>query len=375
MMTSLLPTGSIRRSGRCLRIFSISTAGLVLLGSLIGVLGSLVLPSIASATTTVTLYASPKGSGSCTSSSSPCSLGAAIITAGSSTYSGDAVTVDLVDGSSGTCTASTCIFDGNFSVSGTSEASLTIEGSGTGSASSTASVLNGSNSGTTFYNSANFPVTLENLTVTGGNAGSGDYGGGIFNQGTMTVTDSTISGNSASDGGGILNNGGSTMTVVDSTISENSAGGGGGISAYGNMTVVDSTISGNNATYDDGGGILNSGGFFNSTITLAGSIVADQTSGGNCAGTTIIDAGYNLSNGTSCGFGTTSGSTSKDSVTNLDLSTTLANNGGPTETIAIPGSSAAAAFISSPATVTLGGISINLCSDTSYTTASGYKDN
>ena len=61
MMTSLLPAGSIRRFGRCLRIFSISTAGLVLLGSLIGVLGSLVLPSIAYAHNLITLVAIVKG--------------------------------------------------------------------------------------------------------------------------------------------------------------------------------------------------------------------------------------------------------------------------------------------------------------------------
>ena len=432
MMTSLLPAGSIRRFGRCLRIFSISTAGLVLLGSLIGVLGSLVLPSIASATTSVTLYASPDGSGSCTSSSSPCSLSTAISTASGSTYSEDAVTIDLVGGSSGTCTTSTC-FDGDFSVSGGSEASLTIEGSGTGSDSSAASVLNGNNSGTTFYDSATFAVTLENVTVTGGNAGFGFGGSGIFsngdgggiaNRGTLTVTDSTISGNTAIGGGGIYNGG--TMTVTDSTISGNTAtsayGGGiyngytmtvaystisantastygGGIANFGGtMTVADSTISGNTATSGSGGGIYNNSGTmtvadstisgntatsaygggvanFDGTMTLAGSIVADQTSGGNCNGS-VTDAGYNLSNDTSCKFGSPSGSsTSQDSVINLDLATTLANSGGQTETIAILGSSAAAAFISSPATVTLGGISINLCSDTSYTTSSGYKAN
>jgi hypothetical protein len=255
-------------------------------------------------------------------------------------------------------------------------------------------VLNGGGNGTTFYDSATFPVTLENVTVTGGSTSSYlsfGSGGGIYNGGNMTVADSTISGNTANyEGGGIYNNGGNmtvadstisgntagsngggisnagNMTVADSTISENIANAGGGISNAGNMTVADSTISGNTAAA--GGGIYNI-----STMTVAGSIVANQSSGSNCYGS-LTDAGYNLSSGTSCKFGTTSDSTSKDSVTNLDLGS-LADNGGPTETIAIPGSSAAAAFISSPATVTLGGISINLCSDTSYTTSSGYKAN
>ena len=479
MMTSLLPAGSIRRFGRCLRIFSISTAGLVLLGSMIGILGSLVLPSTASALSSspviTILPASPGGSStsSTCNSSSLCSLPHAISIA-DSIFSGDAVTIKLVSDSGGTCTTtSPCTFDGNFFVSSGSEASLTIEGTGTGSNSSAASVLNGGGTGSTLIltNSASFPVTLDNVTVTGGNS----YGGGITNAGTMTVTDSTISGNTASyEGGGIYNNGG-TMTVTDSTISGNTAGsnGGGGIFNYsgtmtvadstisgntassggggitnagtmtvtdstisgnstgsggsgggifnysGTMTVADSTISGNTASYDGGGiynnsststmtvtdstisdntassngggGIYNSSGtmtvadstisgnsssggggiYNNGTTTFAGSIVADQTSGGNCSGS-VIDAGYNLSNGTSCGFGTTSGSTSKDSVTNLDLSTTLANNGGPTETIAIPGSSAAAAFISSPATVTLGSSTVDLCGGSTTSSENSY---
>ena len=75
------------RLGRCLRIFSMGTAGLILLGSLIGVLGTLVLPSVASAATPIMLYASPNGSGTCTSSSSPCTLSTAISTAGGGTSS------------------------------------------------------------------------------------------------------------------------------------------------------------------------------------------------------------------------------------------------------------------------------------------------
>ena len=43
-------------------------------------------------------------------------------------------------------------------------------------------------------------ATLENLTITGGNAGIESSGGAIFNSGTLTLTNSTLSGNSASDG-------------------------------------------------------------------------------------------------------------------------------------------------------------------------------
>jgi hypothetical protein len=322
-----------------------------------------------------------------------------------------------------------CTFDGNFVVSRGSEASLTIEGTGTGSNSSAASVLDGGNPRTNNANTfsggirpgtspAPFPITLNNVTVTGIGIGifSGGFvvggtmpapnppisgnditvvgiDGGIFNNGTMTIVNSTISGNNVTGitnsgiGGGITNYG--TITITNSTINGNTAGSGGGIFNNGTMTIVNSTISGNNSP--NGAGIYNSRGtmtVINSTIsgnqngsgidnpagtvTVAGSIVADQTSGGNCIGT-ITDAGYNLSNGGSCGFGTQT-NTSASYVTNLNLGT-LASNGGATETVAIPGSSSAAAFITSPATVTLGSSTVDLCTDTSYTTASGYVAN
>ena len=379
--------------------FFIAICTVILAGGSLGVLGTLASPSVASASTFASLFASPNGTGTCTSSSSPCSLSTAITAAGGSTYGGDAVTIELEHADGSQCsTGSVCTFDGDFVVSTGDEASLTIEGTGTGSDSSSASVLNGGGSGETINNSAYnpstatvYPVTLDNITVSGGS--SADGGAGIANNGAMTVVNSTISENTAtggSGGGGVEQGGASTMTIIDSTISGNSStNGGGGIANYGTMTVTDSTISGNSST--SGAGIYNSGGtmtvtdstisgnqngsgIYNptGTVTVAGSIVADQTSGGNCSGS-VTDAGYNLSDGGSCGFGTQT-STSASYITNLDLGT-LASNGGATETIAIPGSSAAAAFIASPATVTLGSSTVDLCTDTSYTTASGYVAN
>jgi hypothetical protein len=350
----------------------------------------------------VTLYATPSGGTSGCTSASPCSLSGAISVAGSSTYSGDDVTITLEHSTGLPCSASDkCTFSGTQSVSSGSEASLTIEGTATGSGSSADSVLDANGSGRAFTDSASFLVKLSNVTVTGGSANatgggidnnigatmtvtdstmsanSANDGGGIFNNGTMTVTDSTISDNNGgayggADGGGIYNNVGATMTVTDSTMSANSAPlDGGGIfnNSGGTMTVTDSTISDNStASYGDGGGIFN---FGSGPMTVAGSIVANQGDGGNCGGT-VTDAGYNLSSDTSCGFGTGTGS--KDSVTNLDLGT-LRNYGGPTETVPLGFGSAAASAISGQATVSLGGTKVELCSDTSYTTASDYLAN
>jgi hypothetical protein len=98
----------------------------------------------------------------------------------------------------------------------------------------------------------------------------------------------------------------------------------------GTFTVINSTFSGNSAS-NDGGGIFNGGG---STTTLKNTIVANSTHGKNCVNRQgkITDGGYNIEDGTSCGF-----SAAKNSLpsTNPKLASSLADNGGPTKTIAL----------------------------------------
>lgn len=134
-------------------------------------------------------------------------------------------------------------------------------------------------------------VTLDSLTLTGGNAQS-DPGGGINNSGTLTLNQSTLSGNEAKSGGGIYNSG--TLTLNQCTFAGNSAEDGGGIYNNGTLTLIQSTIAGNSGAYGvgiyntgmltlirstlsgntgtNGGGISNDG-----TLTLADSIVADNS--------------------------------------------------------------------------------------------------
>jgi hypothetical protein len=183
------------------------------------------------------------------------------------------------------------------------------------------------------------PLTVTNSTFSGNGA---SYGGGIYNgSGPLTVTNSTFSDNSArSDGGGIINNGG-PLTVTNSTFSGNSAGGdyyGGGIySGGGPLTVTNSTFSGNSAEF--GGGIISFG-----PLTVTNTILANSTSGGNCAGS-VTDGGHNIDDGTTCGFtGTGCTGTSGTSFCNTNPvldPTGLQNNGGPTETIALEAGSPA----------------------------------
>jgi hypothetical protein len=165
----------------------------------------------------------------------------------------------------------------------------------------------------------------------------GGNGGGIENAGTLTVSGSTLSGNTAIShartGGGINNDG--TLTVIDSTFADNESVGGGDIQndVGGTVKVTSSTLSGGSAPPGSGGGIGNAG-----TASLAATIVADNSSGGDCGGT-IADAGYNLDDDGSCGF-----SPANHSQSDVDPGLgSLQDNGGPTETEApanVPGSPA-----------------------------------
>jgi hypothetical protein len=173
-----------------------------------------------------------------------------------------------------------------------------------------------------------------------GNIADDSIGGAIFNAGgtLLTLTNSTFSGNSAFRGGGIYNDGGNdpgTVEVTNSTFSENSATdpnveGGGGIFNGGTLTVTNSTFSGNSADDGNGGAIFNRW-----EATLKNTIVANSPSGGNCANVvgTLTDGGYNIDDGTTCGF-----SEANNSLPDTDplLSAKgLKNNGGPTKTIAL----------------------------------------
>ena len=147
------------------------------------------------------------------------------------------------------------------------------------------------------------------------------------------VQNSTLSGNLASHGGGIYSYNEGTATVQNSTLSGNSASlGGGGIwVGYSELTVQNSTLSDNSAQY--GGGIDNRG-----TVTVQNSIVARHLTGEDCNGT-LTSNGYNIESATSCGF---TGTGDQQSVSDVDLALgALANNGGPTETMALGAGSVA----------------------------------
>ena len=152
-------------------------------------------------------------------------------------------------------------------------------------------MIDGNGNSRVMYVSAGTDVTLEALTITGGN-GSGSSGGGIYNRGTLTIgSATTVSDNktltTGSYGGGIENYG--TLTVYG-TVSHNTARAGGGIDNYGTLTVY-GTVSYNTAILG-GGGIFNDGG----TLTVRGGTVSNNTAGSNGGGMCLYGGTNHFSN-------------------------------------------------------------------------------
>jgi hypothetical protein len=245
-----------------------------------------------------------------------------------------------------------------------------------GSGASTTIIDGGGGSRVVTISRASAHVTLSGITIRNGFAPL--YGGGISNLGTLGLVNSTVSGNTAvagctenciADGGGIYNQG--TLTINKSTLSGNTAragcgrvcsANGGGIFNQGTLTINNSTLSGNstvhccipsvgyggaiynhngatltvnNSTLSRNSGSTNGGGIYNGgKATLQNSIVANN-SRGNCSGATTSN-GYNLSSDGTCNF-TNSGDRNG---TDPQLGP-LQNNGGPTQTMALPSGSPA----------------------------------
>ena len=269
---------------------------------------------------------------------------------GNSGYDGGAID-DNGTGSTVSVTNST------FSSNSSAHFGGAIYAAGTGTVtSSTFSGNTASIGGAIFANGA---VSITNGTLFSGNSAT-VYGGAIYVAGTISVLDSTFSSNSVNSTVGTWGNGGAiygagTITVLDSTFSSNSAnntvsGFGYGGAIFGAVaTVTNSTFSGNSAT--SGGGAIYAAGAFrvspsvtNATfsgnsatsgggaigatvgVTVRNSIFAQGSTGSNCDGS--YSGGGNVSTVTSCGSSTVV------SLSSLDLGA-LADNGGPTETIAL----------------------------------------
>jgi hypothetical protein len=237
---------------------------------------------------------------------------------------------------------------------------LTLDGSGQ------VVTFDGNNKVLVFKIEATSQATIRHLTIKGGQVENG--GGGINNRGSLTVTESTLDGNA----NGLINEGLATIsatTFTNNRISaiynsnqlivkastftannrgiDNASGSatvanstfyankvmtpkeiGGAIANSGSLTVINSTLSGNIAP--GGGGAI--GNHWHGVVLLQNTILANSNRQWNCFGP-VQDGGHNLQFPVaSCG----------PTVRVADPKLIpLADNGGPTQTMALLPSSPA----------------------------------
>ncbi len=177
-------------------------------------------------------------------------------------------------------------------------------------------------------------VTVENSTFTINSAGG--MGGAIYvASGTLNVSNSTFNRNGSAAEGSAIFNAAAATAVNNSTFSGNrilNPSASGTIANTSSATVTSSTFSANEK-YN----LANAGG---GAMTVRNTILDDKDDK-NCTGT-IINGGNNIDSGTTCAWAANDGSLSS---TDPKLGT-LADNGGPTESIALqPGSPAVDAVL------------------------------
>lgn len=199
-------------------------------------------------------------------------------------------------------------------------------------------------------------ATLGNNTISGNTAGM--HGGGVYGTFfTVTFTNTTISGNTAGQGGGVWSSTGNT-SFTDSSITGNKSSSFGGVYAgAGTVTLTNTTVSGNTVT-DAGGGVFGvggtltltnttisgnasqvSGGFGtqSGTVTFANTILGNNAGGDCSASNSTISAAHTLvadaASASACGIGV--GGANGNIVGQDPLLAPLADNGGPTQTMAL----------------------------------------
>ncbi len=229
--------------------------------------------------------------------------------------------------------------------------------------------LNGGGSTQVFSVNSSVTATISALTISAGSASTS--GGGILNNGTLTISDSTIASNSAAVSGGGIDNAGSlsitgstvagnavtnqygtgggientgTLSISNSTIAANAVSGqygvGGGIDDEGTLTTINATVTANGVSPGGSGGGLNLG---KGSATLDNTIVALNAAGSQASDIALGSLGVSIASssthnliGTGGAGGLTNGTNGNlVGVTNPGLASSLANNGGPTLTIAL----------------------------------------
>lgn len=211
------------------------------------------------------------------------------------------------------------------------------------------------------YSSATMEVVNTTIGTVTTNAATlpnhAENGGGIFDTGlhTTTITGSALVGNTATGGGALAGRSTSIDNIQDSTISDNVARDtAGGITSNGRVNLTNVTLVNNKVVptsdSEEGGAGVGISSFASGQITYVNSIIANNvlqtttaTTLSNCGRTgegsstnVLVSSGHNIEDGDSCNL------TKTGDLKNTDPKlSALANNGGLTETMAIPQSSPA----------------------------------
>jgi hypothetical protein len=204
-------------------------------------------------------------------------------------------------------------------------------------------------------------VTLNRDVVSNNTAGTFGAGMYFYDGGTVVISSCTFANNTANSGCGGLYLYGNTTTIISSAFTGNSAPSCGAIGqrpGNGTLTITDSTIA-NNTTSGNGGGIQIDSG----TVNIFNSTIASNTAGagGGIIGNVVLLSSTIVANNIDSGTGpdvsgaiaTANQSLIKSSIgaaittnngtlLNMDpMLSPLANNGGPTQTMAIADASPA----------------------------------
>jgi uncharacterized repeat protein (TIGR01451 family)/CSLREA domain-containing protein len=241
--------------------------------------------------------------------------------------------------------------------------------------------LSGNNATRILHLTAGAQLSVDSLTFANGFNGSGGFGGlngggAIYNEsGSLSIMNCTFTNNTSNGSGGAIANygnsavvGGGYMTIYNSTFTGNNAFTGGAIANVGSgiVQLFSNTVVGNHSVtplcpagqfcatvVSAGGGLANAG--FGGVVTLENSIVAGNTNVIKGINGDLVSASdfYGTGSATSAGnlIGSADGIFSgmangvNGNLIGLDantlVSTTLADNGGPTPTLALlPGSAA-----------------------------------
>ncbi|HSN18006.1 MAG TPA: DUF11 domain-containing protein [Gammaproteobacteria bacterium] len=211
------------------------------------------------------------------------------------------------------------------------------------------------------YSSATMDVVNTTIGTVTTNAATlpnhAENGGGIFDTGlhTTTITGSALVGNTATGGGALAGRSTSIDNILDTTISDNVARDtAGGLTTNGRINLTNVTLANNKVVptsdSEEGGAGVGLSSFASGQITYVNTIIANNvletttaTTLSNCGSTgegstttKLISSGHNLEDGDSCNL------TKTGDLKNTDPKLgALTNNGGLTETMAIPQSSPA----------------------------------